>query len=76
MRNSSRRYGSGVMAVNIQPDARRVLVRDRTDIGVVVEEGKNFGVSNNVYCLGIYFPDTGEVRFYETGSVTTADTSG
>jgi hypothetical protein len=49
----------------IAPSARSVRVDGRDDIGVVVDEGKNFGVATNVYCIGIYFPDTGEVAYYE-----------
>ena len=53
--------------VNIAPNARRVRVDGRDDVGIVVDEGKNFGVATNVYCIGIYFPETGEVAYYEKG---------
>lgn len=52
---------------HIAPDARRVRVDGRTDVGIVIDEGKNLGSASNVYCIGIYFPDTGEVAYYEKG---------
>ena len=33
----------------------------------MVDEGKNFGIAANVYCIGIYFPETVEVAYYEKG---------
>jgi hypothetical protein len=51
---------------------RRVKVLDREDVGFVVDEGKSFGSGNaHVYCVGIHFPDTGEVKFYDKSKVTT-----
>ncbi|MCR6483998.1 hypothetical protein M8542_14330 [Amycolatopsis sp. OK19-0408] len=57
------------------PQPRRVKVRDREDVGIVIDPGKNFGVGGPagfVYCLGIHFPDTGEVRYYDQDMVTDA----
>jgi hypothetical protein len=51
---------------------RQVKVPDREDIGLVVDEGKSFGSGNaHVYCVGIHFPATGEVKFYDKSRVTT-----
>ncbi|OXM64055.1 hypothetical protein [Amycolatopsis vastitatis] len=51
---------------------RRVKVLDREDVGFVVDEGKSFGSGNaHVYCVGVHFPDTGEVKFYDKSKVTT-----
>ena len=55
------------MALNITQHARRVRVPGRQEVGVVIDEGKNFGSVSNVYCIGVYFPSTGEVVYYEKG---------
>ncbi|WP_435122580.1 hypothetical protein [Micromonospora tulbaghiae] len=44
---------------------RRVRVPGRDDIGVVVDEGKNFGRTPAIYCVGIHFPSTGECVYYD-----------
>ncbi len=44
---------------------RRVRVPGRDDIGEVVDHGKNFGITSGIYCLGIYFPKTGECVYYD-----------
>ncbi|WP_410638474.1 hypothetical protein [Amycolatopsis sp. lyj-346] len=55
-----------------QPEPRQVKVLDREDIGLVVDEGKSFGSGNaHVYCVGVHFPATGEVKFYDKSKVTT-----
>lgn len=55
-----------------QQGPRRVRVLDREDFGFVIDEGKSFGSGNaHVYCVGVHFPDTGEVRFYDKSKVTT-----
>jgi hypothetical protein len=46
---------------------KSVTVNGRTDVGIVVDAGKNIGT---VYCVGIHFPSTGEVAYYEQQSVT------
>ncbi|MFJ8917622.1 hypothetical protein [Amycolatopsis sp. NPDC102389] len=54
---------------------RRVRVRDREDIGIVLDQGKNIGSggpAGSIYCLGILFPDTGEVKYYDQDAVTDA----
>lgn len=55
------------------PQPRRVTVEDRDDVGIVIKEGKNFGSGPGgyVYCVVVHFPDTGEVKFYDTSKVTT-----
>ena len=51
---------------------RHVKVLDREDIGFVVDEGKSFGSGNaHIYCVGVHFPTTGEVKFYDKSKVTT-----
>ena len=52
---------------DMAPDARRVRVEGREDVGIVFDEGKNVGVTTSIYCIGIYFPETGEVAYYEKG---------
>jgi hypothetical protein len=55
-----------------QQGPRKVKVLDREDIGFVVDEGKSFGSGNaHVYCVGVHFPATGEVKFYDKSKVTT-----
>jgi hypothetical protein len=48
---------------------KAVKVRGRGDEGVVVDVGKNIG---EMYCVGIHFPSTGEVVYYEQRSVVPA----
>jgi hypothetical protein len=55
------------MALHVAPHARRVRVPGREEVGVVIDEGKNFGSESNVYCIGVYFASTGEVVYYEKG---------
>lgn len=52
---------------------RRVRVSGRDDIGQEVDGGKNFGVNPSIYCVGIYFPDTGECLYYEKSRVQYID---
>lgn len=61
------------MSVNIGSDARRVRVSNRDEVGIVVDEGKNFGTTHNVYCAGVYFPSSGEVVFYEKSHLRPAE---
>lgn len=42
-------------------------------MGIVVDEGKNIGRTTYVYCVGIYFPSTGEIAFYEKGRERAVD---
>ena len=53
------------------PNPRRVRVPGRDDIGVVVIPGKNFGMNPAIYCLGIYFPETGECLYFDSKRVQT-----
>lgn len=48
-------------------------VEGRDEVGVVLEEGTNIGITNNVYCISVYFPSTGEVAYYEKGRERTVD---
>ena len=41
--------------------------------GIVVDEGKNIGSASMLYCIGVYFPSTGEVAYYEKGREQAAD---
>lgn len=52
---------------------RRVRVPGRDDIGEVVDNGKNFGTNPAIYCLGIYFPKTGECLYYDRNRVEDVD---
>jgi|tagenome__1003787_1003787.scaffolds.fasta_scaffold19276580_1 hypothetical protein len=58
------------MAPHITPDARRVRVDGRADVGLVVDEGKNIG---SIYCVAVYFSSTGEVIYYEKGRERAAE---
>jgi len=49
---------------HIADNARRVNVDGRDEVGIVVDGGKNVGT---VYCVGVYFPSTGEVAYFEKG---------
>ncbi|HEV7202968.1 MAG TPA: hypothetical protein VGN18_00085 [Jatrophihabitans sp.] len=64
------------MALNVtQPGTtpRRVWVTGRTDIGEVVDPGKVIGHRFNVYCVGVHFPETGEVVYYDASRVVDVD---
>lgn len=50
-----------------------VRVPDRDDVGQVIQWGKNVGVDPAIYCAVIYFPLTGECRFYERDRLTRAE---
>ena len=52
---------------------RRVRVPGREDVGEVIDEGKNIGSMTNhtLYCVGVHFPATGEVIYYEQKRVET-----
>ena len=52
---------------------RWVRVSDREDVGEVIQPGKNLGSTRSVYCYVIYFPDTGECRFYNARRITRAE---
>jgi hypothetical protein len=45
---------------------KRVTVPDRDDVAEVLQWGKNLGTNPAIYCAVVYFPATGECRFYET----------
>ena len=47
----------------------------RDDIGEVLDGGKNFGMNPSIYCLGIYFPGTGECVYYDQNRVQDVDVS-
>ncbi len=53
---------------------RRVRVAGRADLGEVIDEGKNLGSAKQMYCVGVRFPATGEVVYYDSGRVTTVET--
>jgi len=55
------------------PGPRRVRVPNREDVGIVVNPGMNIGIPQSIYCLGIYFPETGECLYYEAKRVQDAD---
>lgn len=52
---------------------KRVKVRDRDDLGEVIQWGKNLGSNPAIYCAVIYFPETGECRFYDIDKLTRAE---
>ncbi|HJP68954.1 MAG TPA: hypothetical protein VJ846_08650 [Sphingomicrobium sp.] len=51
------------------PQRQRVSVPGRDDVGEVVDGGRNIG---DIYCVAVYFPETGEVAYYEKTRVQTA----
>jgi len=55
------------MAPATTPTGRRVRVDGRDEVGIVVDEGKNIGSVTSLYCVGVYFPSSGEVAYYEKG---------
>jgi hypothetical protein len=61
------------MAPHIAQNARRVHVEGRDEVGIVVDEGTNIGSASHLYCIGVYFPSTGEVAYYEKGRERAAD---
>ncbi len=52
---------------------RRVRVVGRDDVGLVVDEGKNIGSIESLYCVGVHFPNTGEVLYYVKDRVENVD---
>lgn len=60
------RYGD-----ELPKQPRRVRVAGRDDIGEVIQEGKNFGTRYPIYCAVVYFPETGEVAFYDMKLIQT-----
>lgn len=52
---------------------RHVKVPDRDDAGQVIQAGKNVGSNPAIYCSVIYFPETGECRYYDIRKVTRVD---
>jgi hypothetical protein len=64
------------MAVNVKEAGEapaRVRVWGRDDIGEVIDEGKLFGHRFSLLCVGIHFPKTGEVAYFDITRVTAAD---
>lgn len=52
---------------------RRVWVSGRTDIGEVIDPGKVIGHKFSRYCVGVHFPETGEVIYYDASRVVDVD---
>lgn len=50
--------------------SRSVSVDGRDDRGTVVQEGTDIG---GVFCVAVYFPNTGEVTYYKESRVRTID---
>ena len=61
------------MSPDLATNARRVRVPGRDEVGIVIDEGKNIGRASHLYCIGVYFPDTGEVAYCEKGREQPAD---
>lgn len=53
--------------------AKFVKVKDRDDIGRVIQAGTNIG---HEYCYGVMFDSTGEVKHYSVRHVTRCDPQG
>lgn len=49
---------------------KRVTVAGRDDVGEVIQWGKNLGSNPAIFCAVIYFPETGECRFYDVKKLT------
>lgn len=47
----------------------RIHVLGRDEVGEIVDSGKQFG---RIYCVGVYFPNTGEVVYYSRERVSPA----
>ena len=58
----------GPVVDNVTP--KHVKVPGRDDVGQVIQWGKNLGSNPAIYCAVIYFPETGECRFYDIGKLT------
>jgi hypothetical protein len=52
---------------------QRVRVWGRQDIGEVIEPARVFGHRFNVLCVGVHFPSTGEVAYFDVARVTEVD---
>jgi hypothetical protein len=52
---------------------QKVRVWGRQDVGEVIDPGKVFGHRFNVLCVGIHFPETGEVAYFDAARVTALD---
>lgn len=65
----------GVVRTEGEPQRRprKVRVAGRDEIGEVIDEGKNIGSVINLYCVGVHFPGTGEVVYYDETRVETIE---
>lgn len=52
---------------------RRVWVSGRNDIGAAIDPGRVIGHKFSRYCLGVHFPTTGEVIYYDASRVVDAE---
>lgn len=55
---------------------KHVRVRDRDDIGDVIQWGKNLGSNPAIYCAVIYFPQTGGVPLLRNRPVVAGRVAG
>jgi len=52
---------------------RRVWVTGRTDIGEILDPGKVIGHRPSLLCVGVHFPQTGEVIYFDASRVVDVD---
>jgi hypothetical protein len=71
MRANAARATTTTRSVDEAP--RRVWVTGRDDIGEVVDPGTIIGHKHSLYCVGVHFPATGEVVYYEASRVFDVD---
>lgn len=67
MRNAARSRTTGASQLHEAP--RRVWVTGRSDIGEVIDPAKVIGHRPTLLCVGVHFPETGEVVYYDASRV-------
>jgi len=50
-----------------------VRVIGREEIGEVVDEGKNIGSAQSIFCVGVHFVSSGEIAYYDKDRVDTVE---
>jgi hypothetical protein len=67
MRDTAR--SSRTTDAHLHEPTRRVWVTGREDIGEVIDPGKVIGHRPSLLCVGVHFPATGEVIYYDASRV-------
>ncbi|MEO9137610.1 MAG: hypothetical protein ABI345_00945 [Jatrophihabitans sp.] len=61
------------MTAQADGSPRRVWVTGRQDVGEVIDPGKVIGHRPSLLCVGVHFPLTGEVVYFDASRVVDVD---